>query len=328
MREGLAFLAFTDRGAALAESLSAALGGTVSRAGEELRLTAWTGEHFPRREALIFIGAAGIAVRAVAPYAQSKMEDPAVLCVSEDGRFVIPLLSGHLGGANALARRLAALTGGEAVITTATDLNGVFAVDLWAKRQGLRIPTPERIKTVSSKLLRGGTVTLSCPYPIRGEAPAGIVLGEDGEIVVGFRETEGEALLLVPRVLCLGIGCRRGTDAQTLEAAFTRFCRERGVRPEAVRGAASIDLKRSEPGLLAFCAAHGWQIAFYTAEALRRVPGDFSASAFVEARTGVDNVCERAAVLAAGGALVEKKVAAGGVTFALAEYPTQLDWST
>lgn len=328
MREGYAFIAFTARGAALAERLRNALGGTLARPGEEgFSLAGWTAEHFPSRRALIFVGAAGIAVRAVAPYVRSKAEDPAVLCVSEDGRFVIPLLSGHLGGANNLARRVAALTGGEAVITTATDLNGIFAVDLWAKAQGMRIPEPEKIKAVSAKLLRGETVTLSCPYPIRGEAPAGIVRAEDGDVVVSFRKAEGAVLQLVPRVLSLGIGCRRGTSAEALEAAFGDFCRERGVLPVAIRGAASIDLKQNEPGLLAFCAAHGWTAVFYTADALRRVPGDFTASAFVEAQTGVDNVCERAAVFAAGGALVEKKHAAGGVTFALAEYPTEYDWS-
>ena len=325
MREGYAVIAFTARGAALAEGLHAELGGTLAQPGAEgFSLAAWTAEHFPARQALIFVGAAGIAVRAIAPHVQSKAEDPAVLCVSEDGRYVIPLLSGHLGGANALARRVAALTCGEAVITTATDLNGVFAVDLWAKRQGMCIPEPERIKAVSSRLLHGGTVTLSCPCPIRGEAPAGIVREEDGEIVVSFRKTESALLPLVPRVLSLGLGCRRAISPDPSSDPSS----ERGIRPEAIRGAASIDLKENEPGLLAFCAAHDWEPVFYSADELRCVDGDFSASAFVEAQTGVDNVCERAAVLAAGGALVEKKYAAGGVTFALAEYPTEFDWST
>ncbi|MCR5577569.1 MAG: cobalt-precorrin 5A hydrolase [Oscillospiraceae bacterium] len=328
MREGFAIVAFTARGRALAETLCAALGGTLAQPdGEGFSLADWTAENFPARQALIFVGAAGIAVRAVAPHLKSKAEDPAVLCVDEYGRHVIPLLSGHLGGANALARRVACLTGGEAVITTATDLNGVFAVDLWAARQGLVIPEPEKIKSVSAKLLRGETVTLSCPYSIRGAAPEHLVLADGGEILVSWRDVPHTGLRLVPRNLTLGVGCKKGTDAQTLEAAFVRFCRERGVRPEAIRDAASIDLKQNEPGLLAFCEAHAWRPAFYCAEELRELDGDFTASAFVEAQTGVDNVCERAAYLRCGGRLVEKKHAAGGVTFALAEYPTELDWS-
>ena len=106
MREGFAFVAFTGKGAALAERLRAELGGTVQIPGESFSLGAWTAEHFPERKALIFIGAAGIAVRAVAPHVRSKAEDPAVLCVDENGRFVIPLLSGHLGGASCGCKKM------------------------------------------------------------------------------------------------------------------------------------------------------------------------------------------------------------------------------
>ena len=172
MREGFAFVAFTGKGAALAERLRAELGGTAQIPGEGFSLGAWTAENFPEREALIFIGAAGIALRAVAPHIRCKAEDPAVLCVDETGRFVIPLLSGHLGGANELARLVAALTGGTAVITTATDLNGAFAVDLWAKSQGMTVLQPERIRQVSAAVLGGETVRVYCPYPVAGERPA------------------------------------------------------------------------------------------------------------------------------------------------------------
>ena len=326
MREGIAVIAFTKRGAALAERLSADLGGSVSRSGEACSLADWTAEQFPRREALLFIGAAGIAVRAIAPHVRSKAEDPAVLCLDEYGRHVIPLLSGHLGGANDLARRVAALTGGEAVITTATDLNGVFAVDLWAKRQGLQVLNPERIRDISAKLLRGEEIRIACPYPIRGLPPEHVSLSEIGDAVVSWRAQPQEGLKLVPRILSLGIGCRRGTSAETLEEAFSRFCAERGILPAAVRSAASIDLKQDEAGLLAFCLGHGWKIAFYSADELCRAEGPFSASAFVQTQVGVDNVCERAAVLRSGGALVEKKYKDSGVTFALAEASVELDW--
>ena len=142
MREGIAYLAFTDRGEALAEKLAAALGGEAVRAGKGVSLGSWTEAAFREKRALIYVGAVGIAVRAIAPHLKHKAEDPAVLAMDETGRYVIPLLSGHLGGANALAGELAAVTGGEAVITTATDLHGVFAVDLWAKRQNMTVRQP------------------------------------------------------------------------------------------------------------------------------------------------------------------------------------------
>ena len=248
MREGIALTAFTERGRELASELAAALGGTLRENTQPL--ADWTEERFAACEALVFIGAAGIAVRSIAPHLQSKAADPAVICMDEAGRWIVPILSGHLGGGNALAGRLAALTGGEAVITTATDVNGRFAVDLWAKRQNMAVLQPERIKIVSAKILRGETITVDCPRPIAGAAPDLVRPGRDADVVVSYRVPAGGALQLVPRVLTLGVGCRRGTGADTLEAAFRQFCAERGIAPEAIERAATIDLKQDEEGLL------------------------------------------------------------------------------
>lgn len=325
MRDGIALTAFTPRGKVLAERLAASLGGSVRAENESL--AAWTAAQFKSCEALIFVGAAGIAVRSIAPQLESKAADPAVVCVDETGRWVVPLLSGHLGGANALARKLAALTGGEAVITTATDLNGRFAVDLWAKKQGMTVLQPERIKRVSARILRGEEITVDCPYPVSGDAYNYVNLGSPGDVLVSYRTEKTDALQLVPRVLTLGIGCKRGTGLEVLEAAFQQFCIERGICPEAIVTATSIDLKQNEAGLLEFCGSHGWPLRFYGAEELRGVAGDFTASDFVASTVGVDNVCERAAVLASGGKLIEKKYARDGVTFAAAECYVNYDWS-
>ena len=344
MREGIAFLAFTGRGEALAEKLAGMLGGETARAGRDLDLGNWTEAAFREKRALVYVGAVGIAVRAIAPFLGHKAEDPAVLAVDETGRWVIPLLSGHLGGANALARELASLTGGEAVITTATDLHGVFAVDLWAKQQNMAVRQPERIRTVSAKLLAGQMIRLDCRWEIRGAAPENVLLapqtdaapekeipdaehGTDPDVLVDYRDAACTALQLVPRILHLGIGCRKGTGEEALEAGLGRFCRERGILPEAIRSAASIDLKRGEDGLLRFCREHGWPVRFYTAEELNRAEGSFSGSEFVRSAAGVDNVCERAAVLKSGGKLTETKYAHNGVTFALAEEQAGFDWS-
>ena len=324
-----AFLAFTDRGAALAEKLCRTLGGSLTAAhgNPEFSLRDWTAANFPRNEALIFVGATGIAVRAVAPFLQSKATDPAVIALDEAGRFVIPLVAGHLGGANALARELAALCGGTAVISTATDLNGVFAVDLWAKTQGLSLLQPERIKTVSAKLLAGETVHIESAWLIAGDAPAGVVIGGEADVLVDVRRRETGALCLVPPVLSLGIGCKKGIGAERIEAVFSAFLEERGIRPEAIANAASLDRKAGEPGLLAFCERHGWPLRFFPAEELLTLKGKFSASAFVRETVGVDNVCERSAVAACGGTIVERKFARDGVTLALAGVEPALDWS-
>ena len=305
-----AYLAFTARGEALARRLAEAPPGSVSRCGGEVTLKGWTAEHFAQNEALIFVGAVGIAVRAVAPYCKSKASDPAVVAVDEGGRFAVPLLSGHLGGANALARTLAEVCGAVPVITTATDVNGLFAVDLWAKAQGCALLEPERIKRVSGALLAGQTVRYWSAWPVAGEAPAGVERAGTPE-AADFALTltpEGGALHLVPPIGVLGVGSR--------------------LSPAAVSAAASIDLKKEEPGLAQFCEAHGWPITFYSADQLRAVPGQFTPSAFVAGVTGVDNVCERAAAKASGGALLLPKTAGGGVTLALAVRPFAPDWRT
>ena len=324
-----AYLAFTDKGLALARRLAAALPGSVTRCGHGgPSLADWTSQQFAQSDALIFVGAVGIAVRAIAPHCRSKASDPAVVVLDECGRFAVPLLSGHLGGANDLARALAAVCGAIPVITTATDANGIFAVDEWAKRQNCTVLEPERIKLVSGKLLAGQSVSCWAEFSVSGQAPAGIAPAktqEDADFALTLRPA-GKALHLVPRIGVLGVGCRRGTSAAQLEDAFAAFCAGHGLSPACITAAASIDLKANEAGLLEFCRNHGWSIQFYSAEQLRNAPGQFTPSPFVQSVTGVDNVCERAAVTASGGTICIPKQAGGGVTFALALRPYAPDW--
>ncbi len=321
-------LAFTDKGYELAKNLAAGLNGRAARCGSPLSLSHWTQEAFSHAGALVYVGAAGIAVRAIAPYIQSKAKDPAVVVVDEGANWAVPVLSGHLGGANDLARRISALCGAAAVITTATDVNGVFAVDEWAKRQNCTILNPEKIKTVSAAVLAGQTVGVYSDFPIEGKAPAGVRLCDSKacDLRLSLRSRGRDVLQLVPRIAVLGVGCRKGISAAALEDALTRLLAKAGVCPQAITMAASIDLKKEEPGLLEFCAAHGWPLRTYSARQLAAVQGNFTSSAFVQKITGVDNVCERSAVLGAGGDLYSKKNAGNGVTMALALQPYAPDW--
>ena len=325
----IAYLSFTDRGAALAERLRATLGGTAvcTRRIEDFSLSRWTAEAFSAFDALVFVGAVGIAVRAVAPFLKSKAKDPAVVAVDECGRFAVPVVSGHLGGANDLAREISEICGAVAVITTATDANGLFAVDEWAKRQNCAVTDPHGIKAVSAKILAGETVRIRSEWPVEGQPPEGVTLtnGPVWDVRVDVHRHEG-GLCLAPKALVLGMGCRRGTSREALEAAFRALCEEQDLWPETVCAVATIDLKAEEPGLLDFCAGHGWPLTCYSAEELREVEGMFTPSAFVERTTGVDNVCERSAALSAGGPLLTGKHAGNGVTMALAWRPFRLDW--
>ena len=313
----------------LAQQLAAACPGSVTRGGADgVRLTDWTAAQFAQSDALIFVGAAGIAVRAIAPHCRSKAADPAVVVLDEGGQFAIPLLSGHLGGANELAQRLAAVCHAVPVITTATDGRGVFAVDEWAKRQNCAVAEPERIRCVSGALLAGQSVCYAADWAVSGTPPAGVepaAAADRADFALTLTPT-GEALHLIPRIAVLGVGCKRGTTAEKLETAFAAFCAEHHFAPQGIVRAASIDLKKDEPGLAAFCLAHGWEMDFYTAAALRTAKGRFTSSGFVQSITGVDNVCERAAVLAADGVLFIPKWARDGVTLAVALAPFAPDW--
>ena len=324
----LAYLSFTEKGRQLAARLAAALGGSVQRCGASCSLEAWTAAHFPKNDGLIYVGAAGIAVRAIAPHLKSKTTDPAVVVVDECARYAIPILSGHLGGANDLARAIGRVCGALPVLTTATDVNGVFAVDEWAKRQNCLVLNPEQIKTVSAKLLAGGTITVQSSWPIAGQPPRNVCQTEDrgADVLLDIHPGTGEKLHLVPRIAVLGVGCKKNVSFQMLETALATFLDRTGVCEQAVSAVASIDLKKEEPGLLDLCAAHGWPLKTYPAEQLREVEGQFTPSAFVKGVTGVDNVCERSAVLASGGTLCQGKTARDGITMALALAPYQPNW--
>lgn len=340
----LAYLSFTENGYHLAERLADVLGGEVMGFGKAAEtgirddmkrpgdMKEWVAENFSKLDAMIFIGAAGIAVRAIAPHVVSKVNDPAVVVIDEKGQFAVSLLSGHLGGGNALAEKAARICGGRAVITTATDINGVFAVDQWAKKQGLHISNPERIKNISSELLAGGTINIKCPQHIEGDIPRGVTQDDNRpyqvlvDISTMSAPDDGNVLILIPKTAVIGIGCRRGTEADQIERLYKKVIGMTGIAEEAVCCAASIDLKKDEPGLVEFCKGHKLPFVTFTAHQLGNAEGEFSFSEFVEKTTGVGNVCERSAVTASEGRLFMKKISEDGVTMALALKDFKPDW--
>lgn len=284
-------IAFTDRG----QTWQQQLGVPVDRG---IPVMEWTRQHFHNSDALLYIGACGIAVRAVAPLLRDKTSDPAVLVMDEAGTHVISLLSGHIGRANELAQEIAMKTGAVPVITTATDLRGMTAADSWAVWHNCAIENPEAIKAVSSAALAG--------------APVGVAITER-EMNPPFPVT----LWLRPRTVVLGVGCKRDCSPELFEETVLRFLRENRISPLSLRAVASIDLKQHEPAIVRFCEKYRLPFRVYSADELRSVQGLFSHSDFVEQTTGVDNVCERAAA-AEGGHLMIGKTAADGITLALA----------
>ena len=313
-----AVFCFSDRGAALAERIAGLFPGarTVRPRGD---LAARTAECFRECDALIFVGAAGIAVRAIAPHVAAKTADPAVIVADDCGRHVVSLLSGHIGGANRLTRQIAARIGAEPVVTTATDVNQRFSIDEWAARRGLSIESMDAAKRFSAEILRRD-LPLTGDFPVDGPLPAGVFPGSEGDVGAAIscyrKHPFAVTALLSPRIVHLGIGCKRGAGAEAIAAAVDGL----NLAPGAIVRAASIDVKAHEPGLLAFCRARGIEIRFYSAAELSAAEGEFTPSEFVKKTVGVDNVCERAAAVSAGpGAKIFiRKTRGDGVTVAAA----------
>lgn len=293
----------------------------------------WTAEHFQKDDGLIFVGACGIAVRSIAPQVASKKSDPAVLVVDECGQFVISLLSGHLGGANELSLKAAQILGAQPVVTTATDLHKQFAVDVFAKKNGCEILFMKAAKEVSAALLAGEPVGFYSEFPLVGALPNGLtecdaegIPFEGGSIPeIGVAVTIHPSCLpfasttqVVPPAVTLGMGCRKNKEADIIRREAENCLMESDIYRQAIGNLASISLKKDEPGLNAL--VEEWKIPFvtYTEEELKEVKGEFTPSAFVRTITGVENVCERSAVLASGnGSLIRKKTGREGVTTAL-----------
>lgn len=312
------------------------------RAGNEVQLveesvTDWAGEQMRKKRSLLFIGACGIAVRAVAPWLTDKLHDSPVLVMDERGQYVIPVLSGHVGGANELALGLAEKTGAVPVITTATDINGRFAVDLFAKRNDLYIVNKEGIARVSAKVLAGEEIALSVEtghFREGGGLPAGIRRvsyppERPVDILVTGEERGFEAaILLRPREYAVGMGCKKGKEGEKIEAFIQRSLKETGISEMQLFALASIDRKKDEEGLLSWSKARNIPFYTYTAEELQEVEGAFHGSDFVREKVGVDNVCERAALRACGrgGKLVYEKHTEDGMTIAVAKREWSVGW--
>ena len=213
--------------------LAATDAGVPYQAVPEGGLSEWTKESFLRDDALIFVGACGIAVRSIAPYVRDKFQDPAVVCVDEAGQFVIPLLSGHVGGANRLAETVASGIGAVPVVTTATDVEKKFAVDVFAKDHGFVITDRKLAKEISADILAGEPVGVFSDFGFSAwkKIPEGLfenrICKRNLWVTVSGKEKKGipsdRVLRLIPRCVALGIGCKRGDLRCLLHCNWRRW---------------------------------------------------------------------------------------------------------
>ena len=327
----------------------------VKAEGESI--SKWTKEQFEKRLPILFVGSAGIAVRKIAPLVNDKFTDSPVMVMDEGGRHLIPILSGHMGGANELAVMIAGKIGAIPVITTSTDVHNVFSVDVFAKKNSLRIINREAVKKVAEKLISNKEICIKIPkgFDIGEEIlPESVIIADSEENVAADVEifltageaakayenqkTEGNTLFLVPRNYCLGIGCKKGKSFEDLNEFLKSSLKSEYI--DNIAAIASVDLKKGEMGIMNLAQYYHVDFKTFTSEELEKISlengEEFSSSDFVKDVTGVDNVCERAAVACAEAmgqkqkpCLVVKKIAKDGMTLALAErIPKICTWET
>ncbi|MDO9287268.1 MAG: precorrin-3B C(17)-methyltransferase, partial [Thermodesulfovibrionales bacterium] len=308
---------------------------------------------------LIFIMAAGIVVRTIAPLIKNKKTDPAVVVLDEKGEFAISLLSGHIGGANNIAKQIADFLGGEAVITTASDVNNMPSIDLWARENNLVIENPKLVPQVGTRLIN--TNKLQVYTDMDTSMPAGFLRTknpDDADVLItnkqkmdlnvipvqtGIqgkkarkldscwslsrtqirdRNDKNQAirkLYLRPKNLILGIGCNSGTAADEIEDAVKGALSKNNLSFLSVQSIATIDKKGAEPGLLSFAGKYNLEINTFTPDELNSVSNVEKSEAAFKA-TGANAVAEPAAMLASGAdKLLVRKQKIGNVTVSVAE---------
>ncbi|SHJ11071.1 cobalt-precorrin 5A acetaldehyde-lyase [Malonomonas rubra DSM 5091] len=345
----LAIVAITSRGAQLARHLGAKLPEARVFLPEKYRsgddcdyfdkpLAVWLPSLFAEVEQLVCIMATGIVVRILGRELQGKDKDAAVVVMDEAGQFAISLLSGHLGGANDLARRLATVCGATPVITTATDVNKLPAWDQVARDVDLVVEPVAHLKTLNSLLLEGRKIGLVDQrrrvadkfVSIKGVSlydnfAAATRSSADGLVFVTHRflphlQNQPEMLALRPRDLVVGIGCNRGTSDEEIEQAVRSKLKQSFLAFASIACIASIDAKQDEAGLLQFAERHNLPLKFFSADELNKVEIPSPVSLHAQKAVGAKGVCEPAALLASNmGEMLIRKQKVGNLTIAVAE---------
>ncbi len=324
----IALVAITRGGKALARQLAERLDGAICLDQKDgQKIAELLAANWRSYDGLVCIMAAGIVVRAIAPLLENKLVDPCVVVMDEKGRHAVSLLAGHIGGGNALAVRIAELTGGTPVITTGSDTLGLAALDLWAQEQELAVPSREELTGAAALLVNQGELRLYTDEEIVS-LPPGFTLVDKAEkadiIVSASTRFAGQAAVFRPRHLVIGIGCNRGTPTAEFEEALAELLASLHLSRKSIRNLASIDLKNDEAGLLRFAKDNGWRIDFFPGERINSLTNVAISFAALKA-VGAIGVAEPAALLSAqSNHLESRKRKWKNVTMAVARAPYTL----
>lgn len=313
------FIYISERGRRLTEKLRVFYpDASVTKLESKLVDSLWT-----QNNSLVFVMATGIVVRIIAHLLHDKEKDPAVLVIDEKGHFVIPLCGGHVAGANQLAKEMATLLGAQAVISSASDIWGIEALDLWAKKIGFRIVNKSNLPIVQERLLSQKKVFVFIDKNVQINLLDGMEIVKDpqkADLLISNRKFSNleEKLYFVPQNLFVGIGFHDYISPEYLKKSLEKWLESLGFWPQAIKAIATLKRKAQHPVLILLKEAWGVEVLGYSEEELKRV-GSLSSSEKVKKTIGIDSLSEQAALLASGGELIVPKKAFKDITFALAE---------
>ncbi|HFI2473190.1 TPA: cobalt-precorrin 5A hydrolase [Streptococcus suis] len=303
--------------------------------GFDKRPTQAIAELFQQVDVLVCIMATGIVVRAIAPVVQDKAADPAVIVLDEKATNVISLLSGHLGGANEVTKEIASLLEANPVITTATDVQNVVALDTLAKSvNGWRSDLRPLVKEFNGLLANRERVYFYQEKPwiedVRGlslleaNQVEEVLAGDAPLILLQTKEmaSKREHLAVIyPKPYVLGVGARKNVSSEIFYRNFQEFCQEQGIEQTEIARIVSIDVKKDEEAILDLAERLSCPFDVYSKEELEKVADKYPCSDFVKKTVGVGSVALASADLASDGQVLSERYAKDGCTFALAKFP-------
>ncbi len=288
---------------------------------------------FYEYDAIIAIMASGILIRSIAPLVESKVTDPAVVNIDDNGKFVISTLSGHLGGANDLANKIAVLIDATPVITTSTDVNKKLGIDVLAKDLYLSIDNTKEILFFNKAILEGRNISFTVnpnknfkylfEYLNNVTLEINVLISYSSEVDTDEIHVclDEHKIVLKERKIVVGIGCRRGKECEFIHDGLKKSLDDLKILPSRVNMLTSAEIKKDEKGILDLSEKLNIPVRFVEIDKLKLFESsDVSKSEFVYSKFGIYGVCEPSALIMAGfdSKLIYKKTSYDGVTIAVA----------
>ena len=323
----LACLSFTDKGKLLGERLLSICDNYkvehISNSEAEGGIKGFLESSWSKYDGFIFISATGIAVRLINPYIESKAKDPAIVVVDDEGKFSISLLSGHLGGANEIAKTIGGYLGATSVITTASDNRGIDSIDMFAKENDYYIEDLSTVTKITSMMVNNKVVgiytedekLIRYPNLIKVDDLRDIDNSIEGIIIITSNKEISSLdipyTILRPKNINIGIGCRKGVGVEVIMEAIDLALNKSNLSSESIKSMGTVEIKKDEAGIIEAAEHYNCPLRIFTIKELLPLEDMFQKSQFVKDTIGVSSVSEPCAYLLGGKPILGKFIHKG-----------------